>query len=48
MVADVSFEGTEVAGRLVLKLIGPPSEDVRIVLDGLQTPPAAVLSSAIA
>ena len=47
-VADVSFEGNEVAGRLVLKLTGSPSEDVRIVLDGLQTPPAAVLSSAIA
>lgn len=47
-VADVSFEGNEAGGRLVLKLTGPPSEDLRIVLDGLQTPPAAVLSSAIA
>lgn len=47
-VADVSFEGNEVAGRLVLKLKGPPSEDVRIVLDGLQAPPAVVTSSAIA
>jgi hypothetical protein len=47
-VADVSFEGSEAAGRLVLKLKGPPSEEVRIVLDGLQTPPAAVLSAAIA
>lgn len=47
-VVDVGIEGSDAAGRLTLRLAGPPAEDVRVALDGVQVPLATVCSSAIA